>query len=237
MCTVFISIRRDGCPRVVVAAVRDEFVDRAWAGPARHWPCKDVVGGRDLLGGGTWLAVAPARHELALVVNGPDTTTTRTRTRGELPIRVLSGGDVVEDDILEMGGFHLLHARPDRVRLVSWTRRSLVRQDVPPGSHTLTHGGLDDGDHPRVKRFRPLMEHTVSQNSWHSWKILLTGLGLDPTGPDALVVERVRADRGYRTSSAALVSLSTEHLRYHFTANPRDPGSWRPVAEHAVAAH
>jgi uncharacterized protein with NRDE domain len=232
LCTVLVDSRPRRHRSILIAAVRDEFADRPWEPPERHWPDRDLIGGRDLRAGGTWLAVAPDRRELAIVVNGPGEAdhTGTAQTRGVVPLLVLDGREPSRQDLLGLPGFHLLHASPGHVRLLSWTGGSLTQQEIPPGRHMITHGGLDDDSHPRVRRFRPLLANLVPEEPWHDWKNLLTGLGLDPAGRDALVVDRIEAGSRYRTGSAALIELSEGQLRYEFTADPRDPGSWRPVA-------
>ena len=58
MCTVIVS-NDPGRPwPLLIAANRDERLDRPWQAPGRHWPEQpNIVGGRDGLGGGSWLAV------------------------------------------------------------------------------------------------------------------------------------------------------------------------------------
>jgi uncharacterized protein with NRDE domain len=57
VCTV-ILLRRPGHDwPLLLAANRDERLDRAWDAPAAHWPDRPgVVGGRDRTGG-TWMAM------------------------------------------------------------------------------------------------------------------------------------------------------------------------------------
>ena len=51
---------------MLIGANRDEMVARSWEGPAEFWP--ELIGGRDRLGGGTWMALN--RHGvMAAVLN------------------------------------------------------------------------------------------------------------------------------------------------------------------------
>src|ERR1700741_2045410 len=85
MCSIILRTGADG---VLVGANRDEMVARSWEGPAEYWP--GLIGGRDILGGGTWMALN--RHGvMAAVLNrhgrlrpGPG-----KRRRGELPLLAL----------------------------------------------------------------------------------------------------------------------------------------------------
>ena len=58
MCTLVI-LRRPGHDwPVLIAANRDEMIDRPWLPPGRHWPDRaQVTAGRDELAGGSWLGV------------------------------------------------------------------------------------------------------------------------------------------------------------------------------------
>jgi len=64
MCTLVILRRPDHSWPVIIAANRDEMIDRPWLPPAHHWPDRpEAVGGLDVLAGGSWLAVN--RHGVA----------------------------------------------------------------------------------------------------------------------------------------------------------------------------
>ena len=58
MCSVVIDYRPDADWPVILAANRDEMLDRPWDPPGRHWPDRpNVVAGRDRLAGGSWLGL------------------------------------------------------------------------------------------------------------------------------------------------------------------------------------
>ena len=55
VCTVVVRVDPSG---VLLAANRDERLDRAWDPPAAWWPDQPgVIGGRDRSGGGTWMGI------------------------------------------------------------------------------------------------------------------------------------------------------------------------------------
>jgi uncharacterized protein with NRDE domain len=76
VCTVLLRLAPDQPWPLLLAAVRDEFLERAWDPPGRHWPASaaDLIGGRDRTGHGTWLAVrpgpAPDKPAVAALLNG-----------------------------------------------------------------------------------------------------------------------------------------------------------------------
>lgn len=92
MCTAVLSIEPG--KSVLLAGVRDELTDRPWEPPGAHWPAyPDLIGGRDLQAGGTWLAVMPSQSRVSCVLNGVGVmapAATR-RSRGALPLLGAAG--------------------------------------------------------------------------------------------------------------------------------------------------
>jgi len=242
VCTVLLRFRPGARWPVLLGAVRDEFVDREWDGPAHHWPAPwdGLVGGQDRRAGGTWLAVDPRRPALAALLNGPRRDPRPgdepRPTRGRLALRLLVEGDLPEgDELAPYDRFHLLLATPEQVDLWSWDAEQLRHRAVEPGNHLIVNTGLDDHDDPLVPHFDPLLAAVPDPDpapgvppaeAWGAWLELLTGDGLDPLDERALVVRRPIEDRTYGTTSATLLALSSSAVRYDFTATPSDPSSW-----------
>lgn len=238
MCTAIIAYSPGAPVPVLLAGVRDEMVDRPWVPPARHWPDDpELLGGRDRLAGGTWLAVHPGERRAACVLNGhgrpvPDE---RRRTRGELPLSLARSG-VLDGDLTGFEGFHLVGAEPDSVRLWSWDGERRTEHHLEPGLHFVVNSGLaepgteggDDHMSARVAHFRPLFEAAGTDRE--AWLRLLGGDGLDPGDQRALVVRRRLGDgRTWGTTSISLVALGPSGVRYDFTAAPGDHDAWRTV--------
>src|SRR5947209_20325394 len=58
MCTLAILRRPEHDWPVIIGANRDEMIGRPAEPPGRHWPDRvEVVAGRDLLAGGSWLGL------------------------------------------------------------------------------------------------------------------------------------------------------------------------------------
>src|SRR5438874_9866072 len=115
MCTVLLRFTPGSATPLVLGAVRDEFVDRAWDPPAAYWGDR-LLGGRDRTAGGTWLAADPDRPAVAAVLNGvrlpPPEDGTRP-SRGGLPLAVLRGEPLPEPATLRrFDGFHLVLGTP-----------------------------------------------------------------------------------------------------------------------------
>jgi transport and Golgi organization protein 2 len=144
MCTAILSLE-PGAP-VLLAGFRDELTDRAWQPPQRHWPgSPELIGGRDLLAGGTWLAVAPAARRAACVLNGRGTMAPARsrRSRGVLPLQAAAEGKLVHAGLEDFDPFHLLVAEPGRAALASWDGQDLTERELPAGLHMIVNSGLD----------------------------------------------------------------------------------------------
>lgn len=253
MCTAVISFAPSAPVPVLLAGIRDELVDRLWEPPGPHWPDRPgLIGGRDLLAGGTWLAVDPATRRVACVLNGfgtPAPEDVRV-SRGVLPLNAAADGKPGDIDPRRLDPFHLMCAEPDEVRLWSWDGRELTERSLRPGLHVIVNSGLEGGDDPanlgpggehmtaRLAHFRPRLAGAPrpapgegpAALAWGEWLPLIDGDGLDRADPRALVVRRAVGDgRAYGTTSISLVALSAEGLRYDFSAAPGRPDAWRRV--------
>lgn len=248
MCTVLLRFAPAARWPVLLAAVRDEFADRAWDPPGAHWPgtAAHLLGGRDRVSGGTWLAVDPVRPAVAAVLNGvllPPPPDGVRRTRGSLPLAALTGRPVPAD-VDRYDGFHLLLASTERVRMWTWDGQRLRHQALTAGDHVIVNRGADAPDDPLVPHFSPLLAALPdlaldpdrpapagvgTGAAWPGWVDLLAGAGLDPADPRALIVTHRAGDRTYASTSATLVGLAPTAVRYDFTANPGPAACWAPV--------
>ena len=143
MCTVVLSLE-PGAP-VLLAGFRDELADRAWQPPQRYWPgYPELIGGRDLLAGGTWLAVAPSARRAACVLNGRGTMAPARsrRSRGVLPLQAAADGKLTHAGLEDFDPFHLLVTEPGRGSLTSWDGQELTERELPAGLHMIVNSGL-----------------------------------------------------------------------------------------------
>lgn len=109
MCLLLFAHRVHPLYPLVLAANRDEFYERPTA-PAHWWEdTPDILGGRDLRSGGTWLAIS-RRGRWAAVTNFRDATRTDVAelSRGHL-VSDFVGGDQAPEEYLES-----LRSREDR---------------------------------------------------------------------------------------------------------------------------
>jgi hypothetical protein len=244
MCTAILSIQ-PGAP-VLLAGVRDELVSRAWQPPGRHWPdYPGLIGGRDLLAGGTWLALAPEARRVACVLNarGRMAPQQTRRSRGVLPLQAAVDGKLARAGLADFDPFHLVSAEPGAATLWSWDGDRLTERELSEGLHIIVNGGREtsDMDHERarIEHFLPRLRAAARPaprpgvpiaQAWGAWLPLMNGDGLDPSDPRALIVRRDLGEgRIWGTTSISLVALAQDGLRYDFNASPGDPDAWRPV--------
>ncbi|MFI5913544.1 NRDE family protein [Dactylosporangium sp. NPDC051541] len=228
MCTVLLRFDPDATWPVLLAAVRDEYLARPWEPPAEHWPGR--FGGRDSTAGGTWLAVDPARPSVTALLNGfPHRPAAGDRpTRGSLPL----AQTIPDDDVLRsFDTFHLVHAEPTEVSVVTWDGVAVTRRLLEPGDHVFVNQGVDVND------FAPLRAAATPDPkpglapaaAWGDWIALLSGGEFTGAAPRPLLVRREVEGLLYGSGSAALVAIGEPGVRYDFTAGPGPDAQWAEI--------
>jgi hypothetical protein len=184
------------------------------------------------------LAVDRDERAVAAVLNGVPLGRPgrRTHSRGGLPLAALLTGEL--PDPAGYDRFHLLRAGVDRVEVCSWDRIELRQQKLEPGDHIVVNAGVDARTDPLVPHFLPLLRAAAGpdprpglppEQAWGDWLPLLGGDGLDAEDPAALVVRRSVGERAFGSTSATLLALAPDAVRYDFTASPGPNAAWREV--------
>lgn len=149
MCLIVVAHRAHPEYRLVVAANRDEWFDRA-AAPAAFWPdAPDVLAGRDLRAGGTWLGVTRAGRFAALTnVRDPSHNRPDAPSRGALVGDYLTGSagpdaylDALRTRADRYNGFNLIVG--DAERLLCFSNRDGRKRDLGAGIFGLSNALLD----------------------------------------------------------------------------------------------
>jgi uncharacterized protein with NRDE domain len=138
MCLILLAWRAHPDYPLVLAANRDEFHARA-AAPAAWWRQPQILAGRDLQGGGTWLGVARSGRFAALTnYRDPMLPQRPAPSRGELVPATLAGGGGVEptlDHLAQIAGrynpFNLIFGDGEQLA---------VYESVPGAGRVLTAG-------------------------------------------------------------------------------------------------
>ena len=157
MCLILFAWHAHPDYPLILAGNRDEFYSRPTA-PADFWDDHpQILAGRDLEQGGTWLGIHRSGR-LAAVTNYRDGYAARrgTRSRGELVSGFLMSDLAPEEYLREVhgqrtayDGFNLLVGTPDG--LFSYSNRSERLAEVEPGVHGLSNHLLDS-PWPKVER-------------------------------------------------------------------------------------
>lgn len=174
MCLISFAINASERWPLVIAANRDEFLDRPTL-PLARW-CTDagteVISGRDLRAGGTWLGLTPGGR-LAMLTNVREAQrVTGERSRGELVMRWLEGDMdahqfVASTDSTDYGAFNLVLGDFQRS---SWHWLSnqpgldWQARELGPGLYGLSNGALDT-PWPKTVALKRAMQSALASSS------------------------------------------------------------------------
>lgn len=169
MCLLVFAFHRHRDYPLIFAGNRDEFHGRP-AKAAHFWDEKrDLLAGRDLQAGGTWLGVTRSGR-FATVTNfrEPDMRRSGMRSRGELVVEYLSSS-VSPPEFLESlsaksdsyEGFNFLLG--DRDVFYYFSNRNSAWQELRPGIYGLSNGRLDT-PWPKVRRSRHLFKEIIERD-------------------------------------------------------------------------
>lgn len=163
MCLIAIAWHAHPTLPLVVAANRDEWHERP-AAPAHWWnDTPQVLAGRDLQAGGTWLGVS-RRGRFAALTNFRDPSDGKpgAPTRGRLVSDFLQGADSPQQYLQRLRptaatyrGFNLLVG--DRDVLLCFSSKSGEVSAVTPGVHALSNHTLDE-PWPKVQKAKSALE-------------------------------------------------------------------------------
>jgi uncharacterized protein with NRDE domain len=213
MCTLILGRDVTAPHTVLIAANRDEDVGRPSDSPLVLNESPRVVGGRDQLAGGTWLAVREGPAVVALLNRrGKLPEPGRIRSRGMLTMDLARGPLDPPLTIREgeYAPFSLLYATPRSCRLLVWDGEAQRVIEISPGWHVLTHQELDDPTEPRaaylVQRLRE--RPPAPANVEEELVAMLREHGEGGTPPVCLHQGRMV------TVSASLVRLAEHGVRY-----------------------
>ncbi|MCX7374530.1 MAG: NRDE family protein [Alphaproteobacteria bacterium] len=233
MCTVILLHRPGHAWPVMLAANRDERIDRPADPPAEYWP--GILGGRDATAGGTWMAINRA-GVLATVLNRPGTLgpAMGKRSRGELPLLALAADSAAEAaariaalDAAQWRPFHMVLADRDGGWFAAGLGQGAPRaRALRPGFSIITSHAPNDLADARIARHLPRFGAAAAPDSpddWRDWPALLADT---EGGPAAL---NIAPRSGFGTVSSALVALGAQ-ARFHFAAGPPHTAPFAPVA-------
>jgi uncharacterized protein with NRDE domain len=256
MCTLAIYFRatRD-CP-VVIAANRDEFLERPAGDPTTLLENPHVVGGKDLKAGGTWLGISEHGIVAGLLnrraENGanPD-----ARSRGLLCLDALrrrTAAEAAEFASRERGSdynpFNLLMVSRTEAFVAYNRGASIEVVEIQPGLHLLSNLDLNDFECPKISasygKFAELGSREDFQLDPIAQRAALGALladhntQLDPRSgrPNALCLHL--DNYGTRSSSLIFMREDKAEIAHYFAPGPPCVTAYAPamVPRHNDAA-
>lgn len=222
MCTLIVAVRCwEGAP-LVVAANRDERLDRPSAPPAWRGP---VLAPLDLQAGGTWIGASESRVFAAVTNRFGRPPDPSRRSRGELVPRALAAptAEAALDDLRGIdarayNGFHLVVADREHAWRLIGDGETLRIDGLPPGVHVVTERSFSAGETRRVAWLEPRAE------------ALGRGPEPDDAALSALLSTHVEPsfegtcvhlpEAGYGTRSSSIVRLAGEGWSWRHADGP-----------------
>ncbi|WP_249979283.1 NRDE family protein [Vreelandella olivaria] len=194
-----------------LAGNRDEFYARPSA-PLAYWnDAPDLLGGRDLEAGGTWLAADRKSGLVAALTNVRDpqlATPANAPSRGELVASALQSDNI--ETWLKMlaisgarhyAGFNLLVGTNEHLWHLHRGRYSITLNEVPAGVHGLSNDTLNT-PWPKLKAVREAMATSTPEN----WRYLTQHALHNPTqAPDSALPDTGVGIELERQLSAAFI--------------------------------
>jgi uncharacterized protein with NRDE domain len=171
MCLIFGAIDVHPKYRTVIAANRDEFYDRPTE-PASFWPdAPELLAGRDLRAGGTWIGITTNGRIAALTnYRDPESVKPDAPSRGKLVSDFLLGREYPEGYLERLSrvaqnynGFSILAGGAGEFYFYSNHGGEISK--VHPGVHGLSNHLLDTG-WPKVERGKQSLERLLAKNDF-----------------------------------------------------------------------
>ena len=148
MCVIAFAYKMPALGHLALLANRDEAYARPTA-PLDFWPDRpDILGGRDLRAGGSWLAISSGGRFAAVTHIREGYAKTGERSRGELVSRYVTGNEDPLDFARMLAAeknhyapFNIIFGPVDDLLHFHSTTGALNR--LTPGIHTLSNATLD----------------------------------------------------------------------------------------------
>ncbi len=220
---------------MVLAANRDERLDRPWEVPGRHWPERQhIVAGRDVLAGGTWLGMNDYGVVVA-ILNRPSSLgpSPHHRSRGELPLEALEHAEAATAAEalanLETHSYRTFNMVIADAHRAYWLRSAGGEGDrpdgapvdvseIPAGVSMVTAHDLNDRKSPRIRfhlpRFAAAPPPQPDDGDWTAWRALLASeegeVGQKEASPSGAI--NVAQRGGFGTVCSSLIALPGPRL-------------------------
>jgi uncharacterized protein with NRDE domain len=238
VCTLALAFQQYGEWPLVVAANRDEALDRPAIGPF-SWP-KGFVAPRDERALGTWLGLTRTGLFVGVTNRFPTVRDAARESRGALVTWALEAPDakalhlrLEAIDPTRFNAFHLVYADA-RDAFVTWSDgAALHRLTLQPGLHVVTERSFGGDDAPRVGVVR---SHWPAKPEPEALQRVLRQKG--PTPLDGTYVFAPDFNYGTRSSLVLLLSPKLEASRFFWAeGQPPNPPAFSERPDLVAALH
>lgn len=250
MCLILFAYNYHPGYRLVLAANRDEFLDRSTAPLGYNFPGETILGGRDLRGGGSWL-VADAHGRIGAITNyrDPARQLGAPPSRGDIVLQYLRSGQKPSKFLAQFrkiaanyNPFNLLLG--DRDELCYFSSVTLESRKLAPGLYGLSNHLLDT-DWPKVRLGKTMLETslagTANPDREQIFSILAnsdqpedkqlpdTGVGLQW---ERLLGTLFIHSESYGTRSSSLLFIDDDNsIEFHEKSFQHQAGGWTLTGE------
>jgi uncharacterized protein with NRDE domain len=248
MCLILFAYESHPKYKLVVAANRDEFYSRPTS-PADFWQDNpEILAGRDLREGGTWMGITTNGRFAALTnYRDPSRNKKTAPSRGHLVQRFLDSTmtpsayiDQIPDAGMEYNGFNLLIGEHDS--LYYYSNREQILRPVSPGIHGLSNALLND-PWPKVIKGKQALEMALHHDEVKPEQLFAILVDQEPVEdqelPDTgvgLEMERGLAPAfvtmsgyGTKTSTVILIDHSDQVRFWERSFTEERPDVWTEV--------
>jgi uncharacterized protein with NRDE domain len=232
MCLIFFALNEHPTYKLIIAANRDEFYERATQRASWWQENKSILGGKDIEAGGTWMAIT-LQGKIAFVTNYRDLANLKTKapSRGELVSSFLTDDKTAhqflesrKDTFQTYNGFNLVAGTVNQLWYCSNYKTGIEKLDK--GVFGLSNALLDT-PWPKVnlgkEEFKKAIEakspsvnelFRVLQNETQASDNLLphTGVGI---ARERVLSARFIKSPGYGTRCSTVI-LINKHNEVHF---------------------
>lgn len=155
MCILFFALNQHPQYPVIICANRDEFHQRPTQA-MHYWHTPDILAGKDLQAGGTWLGLTKAGRFSALTnfraplrpkSSDNSANITDKKSRGQLVLSALENSDKQVKTLLEQAseqfnGFNLVYGQLNKLYYFDSVNKHF--SEISSGIHSLCNGALND---------------------------------------------------------------------------------------------
>ncbi|UQA62181.1 NRDE family protein [Polyangium aurulentum] len=221
MCTLLVALKAWSEWPLVIAANRDEKLDRPSRGPFLWDERPRMVAPRDELAGGSWLGLNAKGLFVGITNRAGVAVEANRRSRGALVIEALGAESaralharLSSMDPRAHNAFHLFYADRGGAFLTVSDGEALTQSELFPGVHVITERSAPPLVSPRARRVLDGWERSIVRQSAPDPEAIAAILGDHDGQPEAPCVHV--PDWNYGTRSAAILLLSDELPRSRF---------------------